>query len=68
MVCTYNQQKGTLQCSYIKKGTYNQAHPPRRMTRSMPQDTGLGQDSPVTASEPSLPQRITRSRAQALDV
>jgi len=32
----------------------------------MPQDTGLGQDSPATTSAPSLPQRITRSIEQAL--
>ena len=32
----------------------------------MPQDTRLGQDSPATALAPSLPQRITRSRAHAL--
>jgi len=46
----------------------DQAQPPRRMTRSMTPDTGLGRDSPATASAPSLPQRITRSRAQALGV
>jgi len=46
----------------------DQAQPPRRMTKSMTQDTGLGQDSPATTSTPSLPQRITRSRAQALGV
>ena len=33
----------------------NQAQPPRRMTRSMPQDTRLGQDSPATTLAPSLP-------------
>jgi len=44
----------------------DQAQRPRRMTRSIPQDTTLGQDSPATASAPSLPQRTTRSRAQAL--
>jgi len=43
-----------------------QAQPPKRMTRSMPQDTRLGQDSPATSSAPSLPQTITRSRAHAL--
>jgi len=46
----------------------DQAQPPRRMTRSMTQYTRLGQDSPATASAPSLPQRITRSIAQALGV
>lgn len=44
----------------------DQAQPPQRMTRSMTQDTGLGQDLLANASVPSLPQRITRSRAQAL--
>ena len=44
----------------------DQAQPPRRMIRSMTQDPGLGQDSPAIASAPSLPERITRSRAQAL--
>jgi len=34
----------------------------------MPQYIGPGQDSPTTTSTPSLPQRITRSRAQALGV
>jgi len=47
----------------------NQAQSSRRITRSMTQDTGLGQDSSLdNASTPNLPQRITRSRAQALRV
>jgi len=38
--------------------------PSRRMTRSMTQDLGLGQDhSIVDASETIIPQRTTRSRA-----
>ena len=37
------------------------------MTRSMTQDPGLGQDHPLaSASEPIIPQRITRSRAHAM--
>jgi len=43
------------------------AQPSRRMSRSITQDRGLGQDSSLAnASAPSMPQRITRSRAQAL--
>jgi len=45
----------------------DQAQPSRRMTRSMTHDTRLGQDPNLAnASAPSFPQRITRSRAQAL--
>jgi len=45
----------------------DQVQPSRRITRSMTQDTGLGQDLPLAnASAPNLPYRITRSRAQAL--
>jgi len=33
----------------------NQDQPPRRKTRSMPQDIGSDQDSPTTTSTPSLP-------------
>jgi len=45
------------------------AQPSIRMTRSMTQDLGLGQDPPLaSASEPIIPKRITRSRAQALGV
>jgi len=43
----------------------DQVQPLRRKTRSMPQDIGLGPDSPTTTSVPSLPQR---SRTQALGV
>jgi len=44
----------------------DQAQPSRWMTRSMTQDVRLGQDPLGNASAPGLPQRITRSRAQAL--
>jgi len=45
----------------------DQAQPSRRMTRSMTQDPGLGQDTPLaSASEPIIPQRIIKSRAQAM--
>jgi len=44
----------------------DQAQPLRRKTKSMPQDIGPDQDSPITTLAPSLPQRITRSRAQDL--
>jgi len=44
----------------------DQAQPLRRKTRSMPQDIGPGQDFPTTTLAPSLPQRITKSRARAL--
>jgi len=48
-------------------GLTDQAQPFRGMTRCMTQDSGLGQDPALAnASTPSLPQRITRSRAQAL--
>jgi len=44
-----------------------QAQPSRRMTRSMTPNSRLGQDPPLAgASEPIIPQRITRSRAQAM--
>jgi len=43
-----------------------QAQPSRRMSRSMTQDTRLGQNPLANALVPSLPQRTTRSRAQAL--
>jgi len=37
------------------------------MTKSMTQDSELGQDPPlVGASKPIIPQRITSSRAQAM--
>jgi len=43
------------------------AQPSRRMTRSMTQDPGLGQDSSIAnASKPIISQRITRSRAHMM--
>jgi len=41
----------------------DQTQPLRRKTRRWPQDIGPNQDSPTTTSAPSLPQRITRTRA-----
>jgi len=49
------------------RASIDQAQPSRRIIRSMTQDPGLGEDPPLaSASEPIIPQRITRSRAQAM--
>jgi len=51
------------------KASSDQAQPSRRMARSMTQDLGLGQDHPQTsASEPIIPQMITRIRAHVMGV
>jgi len=43
------------------------AQPSKRMTRSMTQDPGIGQDHPLAnASTPIIPQRITRRRAHVM--
>ena len=42
--------------------------PLKRKTRSMTQDLGPRQDSPAMTSTPTIPQRITRNRAQTLGV
>jgi len=50
-----------------EKAYPDQAQPFKRMTRSKTQDPGLGQDHPLaSASEPIIPQRITRSRAHLM--
>jgi len=41
----------------------DQAQPLRRKNRSMIQDLESGQDSPAMTSTPTIPQRITKSRA-----
>jgi len=47
----------------------DQAQPSRRMTQSMTQDPRLGQDHPLAcASEPIIPERITKSRAHVMGV
>jgi len=49
------------------RASTDQAQPSRRMTWSMTLDPRLGQDPPLaSASEPIIPKRITRSRAQAM--
>jgi len=53
----------------LRKSTpTNQTRPSRRMTWSMTQDTGLGQDPLLVnaSSAPSLPQSIMRSTTQAM--
>jgi len=48
----------------------DQAQPSRRMTRSMTQDIRLGQDSPATASAPTLPRgsRVVDLRPWVLSI
>jgi len=50
------------------RASLDQAQPSRRMTQSMTQDLGLGQDQPLaSASEPIIPLNITKSKAQAME-